>query len=179
MLRKKKKKDDERDYMYLQALKNKKIPLLVLDPQWHELFPEHRKTSEIKNCEKRLNELIRMQGQTANNIKEYDKAKKAIMDNIVSNMTDGSEPDSFLKVRKQEKNQKLMANLNDKISEAEEIQKEIPAQIQLANRELLVEAMKVCYNELTSNTEQIEELEAWIAETRNALKDRILEKQDM
>ncbi len=135
MLRKKKKKDDERDYMYLQALKNKKIPLLVLDPQWHELFPEHRKTSEIKNCEKRLNELIRMQGQTANNIKEYDKAKKAIMDNIVSNMTDGSEPDSFLKVRKQEKNQKLMANLNDKISEAEE--------------------------------------------TRNALKDRILEKQDM
>ncbi len=96
MLRKKKKKDDERDYMYLQALKNKKIPLLVLDPQWHELFPEHRKTSEIKNCEKRLNELIRMQGQTANNIKEYDKAKKAIMDNIVSNMTDGSEPDSFL-----------------------------------------------------------------------------------
>ena len=179
MLRKKKKKDDERDYMYLQALKNKKIPLLVLDPQWHELFPEHRKTSEIKNCEKRLNELIRMQGQTANNIKEYDKAKKAIMDNIVSNMTDGSEPDSFLKVRKQEKNQKLMANLNDKISEAEEIQREIPAQIQLANRELLVEAMKVCYNELTSNTEQIEELEAWIAETRNALKDRILEKQDM
>ncbi|MDE6617002.1 MAG: hypothetical protein K2K35_10575, partial [Lachnospiraceae bacterium] len=179
MLRKKKKKDDERDYMYLQALKNKKIPLLVLDPQWHELFPEHRKTSEIKNCEKRLNELIKIQGQTANNIKEYDKAKKAIMDNIVSNMTDGSEPDSFLKARKQEKNQKLMANLNDKISEAEEIQKEIPAQIQLANRELLVEAMKVCYNELTSNTEQIEELEAWIAETRNNLKDRILEKQDM
>ena len=179
MLRKKKKKDDERDYMYLQALKNKKIPLLVLDPQWHELFPEHRKTSEIKNCEKRLNELIRMQGQTANNIKEYDKAKKAIMDNIVSNMTDGSEPDSFLKVRKQEKNQKLMANLNDKISEAEEIQREIPAQIQLANRELLVEAMKVCYSELTSNTEQIEELEAWIAEARNTLKDKILEKQDM
>ena len=179
MLRKKKKKDDERDYMYLQALKNKKIPLLVLDPQWHELFPEHRKTSEIKSCEKRLNELIRMQGQTAKNINEYDKDKKAIMDNIVSNMTDGSEPDSFLKVRKQEKNQKLMAGLNDKISEAEEIQREIPAQIQLANRELLVEAMKVCYSELTSNTEQIEELEAWIAEARNTLKDKILEKQDM
>ena len=179
MLRKKKKKDDEKDYMYLQALKNKKIPLLVLDPQWHELFPEHRKTSEIKNCEKRLNELIRMQGQTANNIKEYDKAKKAIMDNIVSNMTDGSEPDSFLKVRKQEKNQKLMANLNDKISEACEVQKQIPDQIHLANRELLIEAMKVCYDELTSNTEKIEELEAWIAEARNTLKDKILEKQDM
>lgn len=178
MLRKKK-KDINNDYMYLQALKNKKVPLLVLDPQWHELFPEYRKTSEIKNCEKKLNELLKKQGKAANDIKEYEKAKKAIMDNIVYNMTDGNEPDSFFKVKKQEKNQKLMADLNDKISQAEEIQRAMPAQIQLANNELLVEAMKVCYSELTSNTEQIEKIEEWIKEARNALKDKILEKQDM
>lgn len=178
MLRKKK-KDINNDYMYLQALKNKKVPLLVLDPQWHELFPEYRKTSEIKSCEKKLNELLKKQGKAANDIKEYEKAKKAIMDNIVYNMTDGNEPDSFFKVKKQEKNQKLMADLNDKISQAEEIQRAMPAQIQLANNELLVEAMKVCYSELTSNTEQIEKIEEWIKEARNALKDKILEKQDM
>lgn len=178
MLRKKK-KDTNNDYMYLQALKNKKVPLLVLDPQWHELFPEYRKTSEIKSCEKKLNELLKKQGKAANDIKEYEKAKKAIMDNIVYNMTDGNEPDSFFKVKKQEKNQKLMADLNDKINQAEEIQRAMPAQIQLANNELLVEAMKVCYSELTSNTEQIEEIEEWIKEARNALKDKILEKQDM
>ncbi|MFG6395097.1 MAG: hypothetical protein K1W24_13100 [Lachnospiraceae bacterium] len=178
MLRKKK-KDINNDYMYLQALKNKKVPLLVLDPQWHELFPEYRKTSEIKSCEKRLNELLKKQGKAANDIKEYEKAKKAIMDNIVYNMTDGNEPDSFFKIKKQEKNQKLMADLNDKISQAEEIQRAMPAQIQLANNELLVEAMKVCYSELTSNTEQIEKIEEWIKEARNALKDKILEKQDM
>ncbi len=178
MLRKKK-KDTNNDYMYLQALKNKKVPLLVLDPQWHELFPEYRKTSEIKSCEKKLNELLKKQGKAANDIKEYEKAKKAIMDNIVYNMTDGNEPDSFFKVKKQEKNQKLMADLNDKINQAEEIQRAMPAQIQLANNELLVEAMKVCYSELTSNTEQIEKIEEWIKEARNALKDKILEKQDM
>ncbi len=178
MLRKKK-KDINNDYMYLQALKNKKVPLLVLDPQWHELFPEYRKTSEIKSCEKRLNELLKKQGKAANDIKEYEKAKKAIMDNIVYNMTDGNEPDSFFKIKKQEKNQKLMADLNDKINQAEEIQRAMPAQIQLANNELLVEAMKVCYSELTSNTEQIEKIEEWIKEARNALKDKILEKQDM
>lgn len=176
---KKKNKKNDMDYMYIQALKNKNIPLLVLDPEWHELFPEHRKTSEIKRCEKKLNQLIKKQGQTSNDIKEYDKAKKAIMDNIVYNMTDGNEPDSFLKAKKQEKNQKLMADLNEKLSEAEEIQEKIPGEIQLANKELLIEAMKVCYDELTSNTEQIEELEKWINEARNALKDKILEKQDM
>ena len=39
--------------------------------------------------------------------------------------------------------------------------------------------MKVCYDELTYNTRQIEALEEWIRETRNQLKDKILEKQDM
>jgi len=175
----KKRKDDEEDYMYMQALRNKKIPLLVLDPKWHELFPEYRKTSEIKRREKKLNKLIQKQGQTSNDIKEYDKAKKTIMDNIVYNMTDGNEPDSFLKIKKQEKNQKLMADLNERIDEAEELQRTLPAEIQAANKELLIEAMKVCYNELTSNTEQIEILDGWIKEARNALKDKILEKQDM
>lgn len=176
---KKKRTGEEEERIYMQALQNKKIPLLILDPQWHELFPEHRKTGEIKKREKRLNSLIKEQGQASNNIKEYDKAKKAIMDSIVYNMTDGNEPDSFLKIRKQEKNQKLMADLNNKISEAEDIQKKLPDEIQSANKELLIEAMKVCYEELTANTEQIEELDEWIKEARNILKDRILEKQDM
>lgn len=179
MRNKKKRKEEEEERVYMQALQNKKIPLLVLDPQWHELFPEHRKTSGIKRREKRLNSLIQEQGQASNNIKEYDKAKKAIMDNIVSNMTDGNEPDSFVKIRKQEKNQKLMADLNNKISETEEIQRRLPEEIQSANKELLIEAMKVCYAELTANTEQIKELDEWIREARNILKDRILEKQDM
>ena len=141
---KKKKQGENTDYTYMQALRNKKVPLLVLDPDWHELFPEHRKTDGIRRREKRLSDLIKEQGQTSNDIKEYEKAKKVIMDNIVNNMTDGSEPGGFLKARKQEKNQKLMAELNDKITEAEENQKQIPAQIQSANKELLVEAMKVC-----------------------------------
>lgn len=176
---KKKKQGENTDYTYMQVLRNKKVPLLVLDPDWHELFPEHRKTDGIRRREKRLSDLIKEQGQTSNDIKEYEKAKKVIMDNIVNNMTDGSEPGGFLKARKQEKNQKLMAELNDKITEAEENQKQIPAQIQSANKELLVEAMKVCYDELTYNTRQIEALEEWIRETRNQLKDKILEKQDM
>ena len=143
---KKKKQGENTDYTYMQALRNKKVPLLVLDPDWHELFPEHRKTDEIRRREKRLSDLIKEQGQTSNDIKEYEK---------------------------------LMAELNDKIAEAEENQKQIPAQIQSANKELLVEAMKVCYDELTYNTRQIEALEEWIRETRNQLKDKILEKQDM
>ena len=35
---KKKKQGENTDYTYMQALRNKKVPLLVLDPDWHELF---------------------------------------------------------------------------------------------------------------------------------------------
>lgn len=169
----------ELDYYYRKELKNKKVPLLILDPSWHELFPDHRKNDEIRKCEKELNNLVKKQGQTSNDLKDYDKAKKVIMDNIVNNMTDGNEPTSYLKSRKQEKNQKLLEELNVKIAEASELQRKLPMQIELANKELLIASMRVCYAELSENTDRIEELDIWIRKAREELKDRILAKQDM
>ena len=174
----KKKSASEDDIFYIKALKNKEIPLLVLDNKWHELFPEFRKTSEIKSLENELTELIKKQGQSVHDIKECENAKKVIMENIVSNMTDGHEPDSFLKRRKQEKNQKLMSELNDKIKETEDLQKKLPRLIKEKNQELLVAGMRVCYEELSRNTDDIEELDQWIVEVREQLKNKILEKQE-
>lgn len=177
--KRKKNQSADMDYVYIEALKNKKIPLLVLDPKWHELFPEHRKNDEIKELEKNLKDLIKKQGQTTNDIKEYEKAKKVVMENIVVNMTDGNEKTSFLKSKKQDMNKKLMSELNDKIEQAHILEDKIPNDIQLANKELLIACMRVCYNELTENTAQIEELESWINEVREELKNKILIKQDM
>lgn len=179
MDRKKRQKQDDMDYVYLQSLKGKHIPLLTLDARWHELFPDHRKTREIRSLEKRLNKLIQQQGQTNQDIKDYEKAKKVLMENIVANMTDGHEMDSPIRAMKQDKNKKLMQDLNDKMEEAAILEEQLPAQIQLANKELLIACMKVCYQELMENTEQIEALDAWIRQTREELKDHILQKQDM
>ena len=52
--RKKKKQSKDMTYFYLDALKNKQIPVLVLDPKWHELFPDFRKTDKIKKLEEHL-----------------------------------------------------------------------------------------------------------------------------
>lgn len=176
--KKKKNQNNDMTYYYLDALKNKQIPILVLDQKWHELFPDYRKTDEIRKLEKKLLDLIKQQGQSANDLKEYEKAKKVIMDNIVNNMTDGYEPESGLKLRKQDANQKLIDELNQKTSEAEELQRKLPAEIQLTNKELLIVCMDVCYKELTENTAAIEELDEWITAAREELKNRILAKQD-
>jgi hypothetical protein len=176
--RKKKKQGTDMTYYYLDALKNKQIPILVLDQKWHELFPDHRKTDEIRKLEQKLLDLIKQQGQSTNDLKEYEKAKKVIMDNIVNNMTDGYEPEAEMKLKKQEANQKMIDELNQKTFEAEDLQHRLPAEIQTANKELLIACMDVCYKELTENTIIIEELDAWINAAREELKNRILAKQD-
>ena len=151
--RKKKKQSKDMTYFYLDALKNKQIPVLVLDPKWHELFPDFRKTDKIKKLEEHLLDLIKQQGQSSNDLKEYEKAKKVVMENIVD-------------------------EINQKTAEAQQLQRQLPAEIQIANKELLIACMDVCYRELTENTAVIEELDAWINAAREELKNRILAKQD-
>lgn len=177
--KRKRQEEEQRTVYFLESLQNRQIPLLPLDARWHELFPDFRKTSRIKALENRLNKLIQKQGQTNNDLKEYEKAKKVLMKNIVDNMTDGHEVDSPIRSMKQDRNQKLLADLKDKREKAEQLVCELPTEIEQANRELLVECMRVCYQELMDNTHEIEAINEWVKATRERLKDEILKKQDM
>lgn len=179
MARHKKNQTDELDAYFFKVLQNKKIPLLPLDERWHDLFPDFRKTAEIKGLEKKLNKLIQQEGQNNNDIKEYEKAKKVLMNNIVANMTDGHESDSPMRALKQNRNQRLLDELKEKQQEAERLKRILPKQIENANKELLIACMRVCYRELLENSEMIESIDAWIQEAREELKEQILRKQDM
>ena len=72
-----------------------------------------------------------------------------------------------------------MADLKDKREKAEQLVCELPTEIEQANRELLVECMRVCYQELMDNTHEIEAINEWVKATRERLKDEILKKQGM
>lgn len=164
---------------YIEALRTKKVPLLTLDVRWHQLFQEHQKTRKLAGLEKELNKLIKKQGQTNQDIKEYEKARKVLMENMLNNMTDGQENDSPVRVKKQDANQKLMEELKGKIYDAEKQQEILPDEIKQVNRELLIETMRICYETLLENTAKIEYEDAWIARVREALTEHILEKQEM
>ena len=175
-----KKNELQEDYnQYSRALKDKKVPLLVLDQKWHELFHEHAKTSEIKSLERKLNRLVKKQGKANTDIVEFRKAKKVLMKTIVNNMDDGMKMDSEEKFLKKDKSQKMILEINDKIEQAKQLLEEIPIEIKEVNEELMIECMKVCYERLITNTQQIEHLEKWIMQTRDELKDNILLKQDL
>lgn len=152
------------------------IPILTLDERWYHLITDKLKTDEIRYWEKRLNELLKKQGQVNNDIKEVKKIKTQLIQDVVDNMQD--EDNDPKKAKVMEQNQRLIQEAKDKINSLEDEALDIPRNIVDANRNLLIETVKVCYNKINSNKEDLEVLDKWINATRVKLKKNILIKQD-
>lgn len=152
------------------------IPILTLDERWYHLITDKLKTDEIRYWEKRLNELLKKQGQVNNDIKEVKKIKTRLIQDVVDNMQD--EDNDPKKAKVMEQNQRLIQEAKDKINSLEDEALDIPRDIVDANRNLLIETVKVCYNKINSNKEDLEVLDKWINATRVKLKKNILIKQD-
>jgi len=172
-----KKKNDEIDFR--EFIDNKKLPILVLDPKWHELLPDNQKTPTIRSLEKKLNELLKQQGKLVNDMKDMKKLKMKLMEQIVANMSDGDSSQIDKKQnKKQETSQKMILELNEKLENYNDELLDVPYKIRQVNEELAVECVKYWYATLQTNTKQIEALNNWILQTREVLKQRILIKQE-
>lgn len=155
----------------------KQIPILTLDKNYYSLFPdESDKPETIRVLEERVNNLLKKQGQVNNDIKEVKKIKKQLIQDVVDNMQD--EDNDPKKAKVMEQNQRLIQEAKDKINSLEDEALDIPRDIVDANRNLLIETVKVCYNKINSNKEDLEVLDKWINATRVKLKKNILIKQD-
>ena len=154
----------------------KQIPILTLDERWYHLITDKLKTDEICYWEKQVNELLKKQGQVNNDIKEVKKIENQLIQDVVDNMQDEDNDPKRAKVM--EKNQRLIQEAKDKINNLEDEALDIPREIAEANRNLLIETVKVCYNKINSNKEDLEVLDKWINATRVKLKKNILIRQD-
>ena len=161
------------------AIRNKKVPILVLDQKWHRLFAIHGKTDEIKEAEANLNALLARQGKLNNDLKEYKKLKNKLMDNIVQNM-DGSNKEITDEQRQknQDDDKRLIDVLNQKTEAAEEELLEIPKQIKAENSTLMLLSMEYFYSKIRVNQEEAQEIDAWIKQVRVDLKKNIIKKQN-
>ncbi len=171
------KKDRRPDF--ISIVKDKKIPILTLDARWHEIFTEDHKTDEIRDLEKRVNELLKKQGKAVNDIKDMKRLKSGLLKDIVDNMDIKDDAMGKAKGKKQDKNKQYINELNEKIENATEELAELPYLIKEANEELLAESIAVFYEELEENRTRIEEVTQWIVAIRAELRNKILLKQDM
>lgn len=159
----------------IKALEDVKVPLLVLDEKWHHLFLGIPKSEELVQCEKRVNELLKLQGKLNQELKDLKKVKQTLMNAIVDNMDEKS--DEKIRRKKMDENKRLIDEVNEKKEDIEEQLLDLPRVLDEANKQLMVYSMDICYRKLQSNAVEIEEIGNWIKRIRVELKRNILLKQ--
>lgn len=160
---------------YRPAIAGKKLPIVTIDHKWHQLFARVEKTNAISEKEQELNELLRAQGKCNSEMKKVRKIKKKLMDEIVELM-DQQDAATDVKV---EENRRLINECNDKIKEYQDEALDFPVRIEKANAELMIETMKVCYENMRLNEHHISTIGKWIADVRIELKKNVVIKQEM
>lgn len=171
------KKQQEPDYK--SFVDKKQLPIITLDPKWHELFPNDAKTPVIRQLEKQLTDLLKQQGKLVNEIKDMKKLKLKLMNQIVANMGEGATKEAEKKKsKKQEVSQKMILEINDQMEEKNDELMDIPYKIREVNELLVIECLKYWYALLKDNTSDIQKLDKWILAAREELKRKLLLKQE-
>lgn len=160
---------------YISALEGKKIAAVTLDHKWHQLFTRVEKTRRIAEKEKELNDLLRRQGKCNTETNSIRKIKKKLMDEIVELM----DKQDAASIKKTEDNKRLIDDCNEKMEQYKDELLDLPKQIDEVNKELMLETMRICYDNMHANDKDIKEISEWIAEVRVELKKNVVRKQEM
>lgn len=170
-----KRRDLEFETLVREALKGKKVPILVLDRRWHTLFPQGEKPVEIVQLEEQLNELLKRQGYLVNDIKDLKSTKKKLMAGIVAGMND-AEP---LRDKKKKNQQRLLLEIKERIETESDELIELPRKIKKANEELLATGAHYCFERLANGDEQLKIVKQEIEELRTSLREKTEWKDDL
>lgn len=171
-----KKRENEFDKAVRDALKGKKVPILVLDQRWHTLFPHGEKPADVLALEEKLNGLLKRQGFLVNDIKDLKMTKQKLMDGIVSGM---SEAPGTLTDKKKKNQQRLLLEIKERIGQESDELMELPRQIKWVNEQLLATGTAYCFERLASGDEQIQALTKEINDRREELKEMVGLKADL
>ena len=168
------------EFNIYEMVHNSKIPILILDNRWQQLFPEEQKPVNIKRLENSLKNAMKKQAKLGSDLKELQALKKKLMSEIMLNMEEvGSDLEKEEKRRKKlDKSQKLILDINEKISKCMHETDEVPDEIKRANEALMIASVKLCYEKMGTNAEDIKVISDWIDKMRVELKRQVLIKQE-
>ncbi|MCI8737971.1 MAG: hypothetical protein HFI11_13570 [Lachnospiraceae bacterium] len=166
------------DEIYKRALAKTKIPLLVLDNNWHKLFTQTDETPEIRKLEKKLNELLKEQGKSNTEQKKLKACKRKLMDEIIQ-LADryGGSMDEAIE-REMDRHRRLVEECNGRLEQLQENTDDNEEEIEETNYQLMLKTMELCYKRLEENRKEIEYYEDWIKKAREELKENIVRKQE-
>ena len=168
MARRKEENRIEKYEAILARIRNLHLPLLTLDRKWYLLF-SGGKPKSIMMIEDELNDAIKSQGRIKEEKQQLNHLKKKLMNEIVNNMNEPEDSDGF---KRMEKSRDLIQEINDKLILLENEELDIPDMMREKNAELAMETMELFYDGIADELNEIMELEKWIKETREELKQK-------
>lgn len=168
----------EKTNQFVEALRGKKIPILVLDNKWHQLFTRVEKSRSLSNLEDKMNELLKRQGKLNTDLKEIKKIKNRLMQEIMS-LTEELQNDNNEKTNKKlDENKRLIEECNEKTDAYNDELLDLPKEIEQVNNSMMLETMELCYSKIDKNQKDIAEITKWINMVRIELKKNIVRKQE-
>ena len=160
-----------------ELLKKKNIPIACLDERWLRLFPDSEKTPLIKKLEHEPKELLKRQGKVNTDLKDIRVVRDKLTQSVLETAEDTSIPENK-RLKKQAASQRLIVEARQKQDNLELELDELPDKIKEANSALIFESVRVCYQRINQNKQDIDMLEQWIEQMREKLKERVVLKQD-
>lgn len=166
-----------KEEVFIPALKDKKIPILTLDNNWHRLFTQVESSPEIERLEKDLNDLLKAQGKLNSESREIKTIKKRLMDEIVELMDEHQKHPSKALEKKLNENKRLIEECNEKLENNQDDLLDLPKKIEEVNYQLMLATMEVCYEQIKVNNDEIESISSWVDKMRIELKKKVVIKQ--
>lgn len=160
------------DSVIAEKLKGINTPILSLDSRWHELFQKEEKPADIERLEQELNDAMKEQGKLVNELKDLKKAKKKLMDEIVSGMNSMSE-------KQKKQNQRLILEMNERIDKNTDLVMEMPEKIRLANEKLLTAGALRSYHSISRTDAKKQSLSEEITELQELLDQKMRERSQL
>ena len=154
-----------------ELLKKKNIPIACLDERWLRLFPDSEKTPLIKKLENELKELLKRQGKVNTDLKDIRVVRDKLTQSVLETAEDTSIPENK-RLKKQAASQRLIVEARQKQDNLELELDELPDKIKEANSALIFESVRVCYQRINQNKQDIDMLEQWIEQMREKLKEQ-------
>jgi flagellar biosynthesis/type III secretory pathway chaperone len=157
-------------------LKNK-IPILIYNPEWMQLFINHP-SKNLKKAVSAMEELLSKEKSLEAEQKELERRKKTLMNKILYISKEINEDNNIEAIPKMEEAQKELLEINKRIPLLIEELEMLPAMINLQNTVVLKETIKRSYELIKDNKDEAEKCQEEINLIRQKLGELIKKKVD-
>lgn len=180
LFRKRQKEDNKKGLREL--IKDIKIQLVTLDHDYHRLFHKEEKNKTINQLEEKLNGLLKERGKLTNAEKKNARLKKQLMEEILKRANENLKKPQT----EEESDHDEIAGYKTRIEELaveddnnEKRLLQLPKEIESINKELFIECVDLCYNNMKQERTERDQLAREIEELRSKLKEKVVRKKEI